>query len=84
MDFVDYMILIKLLEECLKKATIVSLRKLFSILASIVDRIGIASPVNIRFKVALQKNMTAGIKIEHAVYLRIYIEHCINHIGEVL
>ena len=84
MAFVGYMIVIQPLEECPKNATIFSLRKLFSILASIVDRIGIASPVTIRFKVALQKNMTAGIKNGHAVYLRIYKEHCINHIGEVL
>ena len=74
-NFVDDKFFIKPWEEFPKNAAMYTQRKLFSLVASIFDSIGIAPPVTIRFKVVLQQIWQLGLKWTHR-YLRNYINHC--------
>ena len=61
-NFVDDKFFIKPLEEFPKNAAMDTQRKLFSLVASIFDPIGIASPVTIRFKIVMQQIWQLGLK----------------------
>ena len=61
-NFVDDKFFVKPLEELPKKAAMYTQRKLFSLVASISDPIGISSPVSIRFKVLVQPIWQMGLK----------------------
>ena len=61
-NFVHDNFFIKTLEEFPKNAAMYTQRKLFSLVASIFDPIGIASPVTIRFKVVMQPIWQLGLK----------------------
>ena len=61
-NFVEDKFFIKPLEEFPKNATMYTQRKLFSLVASIFDPIGIASPVTIRFKIVMQQIWQLGLK----------------------
>ena len=60
-NFVDDKFFIKPLEEFPKKAAMYTQRKLFSLVVSIFDPIGIASPVTIPFKFVMQQIWRLGI-----------------------
>ena len=62
LNFVDDKFFVKPLEELPKNTTMYTQRKLFSLVASIFDPIGIASPVSIRFKLFMQQIWQMGLK----------------------
>ena len=61
-NLVDNKFFIKPLEEFPKNAAMYNQRKLLSLVASIFDPIGIASPVTIRFKIVMQQIWQLGLK----------------------
>ena len=63
-NFVDDKFFIKPLEKIPKNAAMFTQRKLFCLVASIFDPIGIASPVSIRFKDVMQQIWQLGLKLD--------------------
>ena len=61
-NFVDDKFFIKPLEEFPKNAAMYNQRKLLSLVKSIFDPIGIASPVTIRFKIVMEQIWQLGLK----------------------
>ena len=61
-NFVVDKFFIKSLEEFPKNAAMYNQRKLLSLVASIFDPIGIASPATMRFKIVMQQIWQQGLK----------------------
>ena len=61
-NFVDDKFFIKPMDEFPKNAAMYKRRKLLSLVASIFDPIGIASPVTIRFNIVMQQIWQLGLK----------------------
>ena len=71
-NLVDDKFFIKPLEEFPKNAAMYTQRKLFSLVASIFDPIGFASPITMRFKVVLQQILQLGLKLDTSLPEKLY------------
>ena len=72
-NFVDHKFFKKALEDFPKNAAMYTQRKVFSLVASIFDPIGIASPLPILFKVVIQQIRQLGNGTHR--YVKNYINH---------
>ena len=71
-NFVDDKFFIKPLEEFPKNAAMYNQRKLFSLVASISEPIGIASQVTIRFKIVMQQIWQLGLKLDTPLFEKLH------------